>query len=65
MLCSGPLVIALHQLGFGALEEGLDESGDELRGGVHHVGVEEDDQLGVVAASPARIASPLPLGPSR
>lgn len=41
-----PLVIALYQLGFRTLQEGLDEAGHELRGGVHDVGVEEYDQVG-------------------
>lgn len=39
----GPLVIPFHQLGFWALEERLDEAGDELRGGIDDVGVEEYD----------------------
>jgi len=61
-----PLVIPLHQLGFGALEEGLDQAGDELRGGVSWTSASrKTTSSDVVAASPARIASPLPLGPSK
>ena len=60
------LVIALDQLDRRALEQGLDESGDVVGGRIEDVGVEEHDDLrGARSERRRRMASPLPLGPSR
>src|SRR5664280_1278412 len=42
-----PLVVALHELDVGPLQKGLDQARNKLRGGVDHVRVEEDNELGV------------------
>ena len=41
----GPLVVALHQLDVGLLQQGLDQSRNEVGGGVEDVGVEKDHDL--------------------